>query len=364
MTYHPALDRTALGWLLGDGSGTRPRAMSPPEAAETCRFLRRNWRILPLTLPRLLEIPGAGDDETVAELADIAESVQAWARLQIRYTGVVATELDGAGVPYALLKASALRSFYPCPERRGAMDIDIAVPAAHLRAAEEVARAQGFLPAAYDRATGTFRLARPHERAIVEAQHYELAQLVRRQRVELPAATHQAVVRTMRHMQWHPPSWHLTADGELACYLALDVHHGLSPEIPVTELVAGAQPGPPGPGQVRLPPTAWLALHLIYKIYWEGVHSYRKGGYQYADLIRILPHLDATAARELTGLLRRYHLVAAGYYVLRRLVGEFGLSVDAELEAFLEEAAVPPIGADPLEANDLGDMWPKLWGLR
>jgi hypothetical protein len=30
----------------------------------------------------------------------------------------------------------------------------------------------------------------------------------------------------------------------------------------------------------------------------------------------------------------------------------------------LIKCVVPPPGADPIGCNDLGDMWPKLWGAR
>jgi hypothetical protein len=108
----------------------------------------------------------------------------------------------------------------------------------------------------------------------------------------------------------------------------------------------------------------WAAFHLIFKIYWEGVHNYRKGAYQFADLVRLSPKLQGREVSRLADLLEQYGLEAAGFYVLRRLEPTFGATVSPELRALIDRLAVPPADRFPEEVNDLGDMWPKIWGVR
>jgi hypothetical protein len=103
---------------------------------------------------------------------------------------------------------------------------------------------------------------------------------------------------------------------------------------------------------------------LIYKIYWEGVHNYGKGAYQFADLVRLIPATTELTFARLVRILETHRLEAAGYFVLRRLKQNFGLVLQPEIETFLEHASHGPPDREPFQVNDLGDMWPKLWGAR
>jgi hypothetical protein len=115
---------------------------------------------------------------------------------------------------------------------------------------------------------------------------------------------------------------------------------------------------------VQVPPLEWTLFHLIYKIYWEGVHHYGKGAYQFADLARLVPSISESTFERLVQILAKCRLEVAGYFVLRRLSQNLGLSLQPEIERFLERTARPPLDRDPLQVNDLGDMWPKIWGAR
>ena len=44
--------------------------------------------------------------------------------------------------------------------------------------------------------------------------------------------------------------------------------------------------------------------------------------------------------------------------------GMSGADRIAEVQAFIDSAWQAPAGQDPMKLNDLGDMWPKLWGHR
>lgn len=353
--------RTA--WLLGTGKPPRgPRDSA--EFAEACAFALSAWQVLPAVGPRLLAWGGRkqASEPAAQRVRDRMVSLDVLGRVQLRVCARLIETFQRRDIPYAMLKGSAVRfAAYPDPKLRVGKDFDVAVPASFLRRAEAATHDCGFIAAQWDPATKRFHLADPVLRARVEAQHYELGFLVRRQVATGVTPSEEAAIRRDLDSQF---IWHLTDRGELACYLSVDLHHGLSLEVDVEPLVERSAPVSWNGLAVRLPPPEWILFHVIYKIYWEGVHHYRKGAYQFADLVRLIPATSEATFARLLEILREYRLEAAGYFVLRRLRLNFGLSLRPEVEAFLERAAHPPPELEPLQVNDLGDMWPKLWGAR
>ncbi len=143
----------------------------------------------------------------------------------------------------------------------------------------------------------------------------------------------------------------------------IDIHHKLSLDIGLDDLLGNARTIERGGERLSVPDFAWFAAHLIFKLYWEGVHNYGKGLYQYADLVRLVPCLDEPTFGRLTGILDSYNLVAGAYHVFSHLP-DFGVLVPPHIRSFVDDAREPPKGTDPIEINDLGDAWPKLWGRR
>lgn len=354
------------GWLGGPQGP--PTEVRQDHLAEICELAATScWQVLPAIAHRLEtwgspEILGAS---AVQRLQERAMAIRVFAKLQLNLCLRLISSLESRGIPYALLKASAVRVVaYSTPEERCGYDIDFAVPKSALAEAREVAFDLGFLPARWNPSTRRFYQAELDLHHVVEAGHYELGLLVRRQRLRGLQPEVEAVIRREIEETPHHHLWHLTETDEIACYASLDVHHGLTHEVAVEDLVRSAERRLLHGLPVRVPQTSWLAFHLIFKLYWEGVHHYRKGIYQYADLVRLLPCMDAAQTQLLFEILRRFRLEAAGYYVLRRLESDFGLVPSEQLRTFLEEAAQAPDQGDPTSWNDLGDMWPKLWGFR
>ncbi len=356
-----ALDELGLCWLLGNAPvpmGTASRV----EFDAAFAFAVHAWQLSPTLVPRIVDWAGtAGEDQRIARLRALAMATSALGAVQMTLCRRVAADLEREDIPYCLLKGSAVRvTAYPNPADRCGLDVDIAVPTPYLAAAEQAIRDQGFVPASLLDGGRHFRLVDPEERAVVEAEHYELACLVRRQRLhDMPAAVRAAVEQSIEMVR----PWHHDGDS-LGCYVTLDVHHGLSLDIPVDEVVKGSRPASGPDGQLRVPSVGWMLFHLIFKIYWEGAHNYRKGAYQYADLIRVLELADDEAVGQVLDLLERYVLQAAGHYVLRRVPEEFRGRVPERLANFVRTARVAPDGVFPSDVNDVGDMWPKLWGHR
>lgn len=158
--------------------------------------------------------------------------------------------------------------------------------------------------------------------------------------------------------------WEGCEEGGLECFVTVDLHHGLSPEISADELVYSAIALESEGMHLQVPCPEWAVFLTVYKLYWESVQGYERGGYQYADLVRLLPKFPESAVAPLLGLFARYKLEVAAYYVLRRLPRNFGVPMPAGLYDFLIRLRTIGRHEDPQQCNDLGDAWPKLWGLR
>jgi putative nucleotidyltransferase-like protein len=344
-------------------------AVPPPASAEhvdaiACELLHA-WQVAPAVVPLFIDWiqPAHRDRPSVALLQARARAVAAFAELQNERIREVVGAFDAAGLPYALLKSAALRfQVYDHPAERCGEDFDLAVARRDLGAARRVLEGMGYEPAQWSEAALRYQQGDPAFRAFVEARHHELGFLIRRERVHgLAPHTRDAVFDQLALRPW---LWHLTPEGALATYLLVDVHHGLSLDIPADALLATRCAADLDGTPAWVPSPAWSAFFSIYKLYWEGVHHYREGVHHYADLARLMPRLTATDVVELAHIVETYNLRAAAYFVLRRLTPMFGVVLDPAVDALIDACAVPNVRTGALDQNDYGDVWPKLWGQR
>jgi hypothetical protein len=355
------LDEAGLCWLLTD----HPVPTTDPtldQFATAHQFTRAAWQLAPVLVPRICTwAERVAPAEDLAGLRALSTAVRTLGAVQLSLARRVTDSLTAAGVPHCLMKGSAVRIVgYDDPNSRCGLDVDLAVPAEYLEAAEHVIVDHGFLAGSLLEGGRHFRTVSEQERAEVEASHYELACLVRRQRIHgVRPDVRAAIENSMSVLRpWHQ------LDDDIACYVTLDVHHGICLDIAVDEMVSQARVVAVADGKVHVPTLPWMAFHVIFKLYWEGVHNYRKGAYQYADLIRLLARSTDEDDRQLVDLLERWSLDAAGHYTLRRLPTDFAVALSDPLARFVEQTRSAPVDCFPSDANDIGDMWPKLWGHR
>jgi hypothetical protein len=337
---------------------------SDKELKEACELALTEWQILPALAPRLLSYgKGCIAREPAAQrVLDRVISLDIFSRIQLRLLRRLVQRFQDEQIPHSMLKGTAVRFVaYSDPKLRVGKDFDIAVPPDHIRQAERIAQECGLLPAEWSEETKRFYVVNPFLRDQVERQHYELGFLVRRQVVGDLSDDEMAAIKRDLPTQI---MWHLTGAEELACYVSVDLHHGLSLEVGVEELVQKSATKLWNGCSISIPPIEWILYHLVYKIYWEGVHNYRKGLYQYADLIRLIEHVTREEFERFVLLLDRHNLRVGGYFVLRRLESEFRATIAPEIKEFLEDVAQAPPGRVPAQENDFGDMWFKLWGQR
>jgi hypothetical protein len=361
----PAAPPSRFVWLFAPTASPPAPPLSDDEVGAACEFAYENWRILPAILPRLEKWLDKYDAEPLLQpVRERAVAARALAELEAVCQDRLSQELWRRRVPHAFLKSSAIRWFaYADPHARCGWDIDVGVAEARLGDARDIAHHLGYIQAEGFVDPPWFRPANPERVAAVERDHYELGFLVRRVRMrDLMPAVEKAI---RAHVAaGGRTSWHLTSEGDVACYVTLDIHHGISPEISLDPILATSHTFGAGGLELRIPRPAWLLMHLVYKIYWEGVHDYATGGYQYADLCRLVPKIADEEVAFFRLIAARWHLEAAAHYVLRRLTPEFSLPLSGALQKLVNDTSIPNGELNPIEQNDLGDMWAKLWGTR
>ncbi|WP_380785929.1 nucleotidyltransferase family protein [Sphingomonas sp. R86521] len=342
-------------------AGQAPEGDGPDPAgsATLLALLLANWQVLPGLDPTLLETALVAEDHPRFARARLA--VTAFEQAQIVGCAGFLAALDTAGIRYALLKGAAAGCLlYPERHLRAAWDFDLGVGWDDLADAEALALDCGFHQAQRDPDRGQFVRADRELRAIVEESHFELGFLARRLLVtNLPDETRAAI----RDEPWTHQFWHDADTDAPWCYAVVDIHHKLSLDIELDGLLACSWQKLYPDHVIGLPDFAWFGAHLVFKLYWESVHAYGKGLYQYADLVRLVPMLDPITFLRLVSILREHNLTAAAYHVFKHLP-RFGIALPDHVAAFIAEARVPRAGTDPIDTNDLGDMWPKLWNRR
>jgi hypothetical protein len=336
---------------------------SPEDSSALLDQLLVSWQVLPSITETQMEgvLAPTLVPQDYFRLRHAWLAVTAFSRAQNVVGQQLLRALEKHGTKYCLLKGSATAFLlYPEPHMRTGWDLDIGVDPSNLRQVEVLARGVGYQAAQQDPKTNRFYHADPKFRATVEAAHYELGFLVRRLQVtNLPSE----ILEAIRMESWTWQYWFDIECGVPCCYASVDIHHALSLDIALDDLLAHARTLTINGLTLRVPDDAWLVAHLVFKIYWEGVHSYRKGLYGYADLVRLASRLDASTFERVVTILERYKLLAAGHYVLRRLP-LFGVSLPDHILSFIVETGLAPTATDPILINDLGDMWPKIWGKR
>lgn len=357
-----AADRLFMQLLAGRRLKSRAR-LDDDSSAALVEQLLNNWQILPGLAAEVVEkdlaaVLAPGDHSRIrnARLA-----VTAFERAQMVGCAPFLSALDEANIHYSLLKgAAAACLLYPERHMRAAWDFDLGVAWDDIPAAEALALSSGFHQAQRDAELGRFFRADRELRAIVEEAHFELGFLARRLLVtNLDAETRAAIAAEA----WTHQFWHDAGTDNPWCYAVVDIHHKLSLDIDLDGLLATAWRKSCSGSVLSVPDFAWFGAHLVFKLYWEGVHKYGKGFYQYADLLRLLPCLDAANFSRMVSILSEYHLVAGAYHVFKH-VPDFGVDLPPHVAEFVAEAQIPPPGTDPIDTNDLGDVWPKLWNRR
>jgi hypothetical protein len=353
------LDR--FSWLFARHVVPPACRVTSDEFEAASRVARSAPQAIALTGPRLLRWAGPelATGPVAQRIRDKVVAARALVALQSEQLRELHTVLTAAGIPYVILKGAAVRELaYPDPLVRSAADIDIGVAPDATRTAEAVAVAAGFHLAEWDPEAKAYRRANLLRRRLAEHHHYELGLMVRPVVVSGFDPESDTVLRRVARTKTGP--WHLLGDDRLACYVILDIHHGITGRIttaPILETRVEHRGLP-------VPSVPWCLFHAVSKIYWEGIKTYRHGLHQYADLLGLLDVGTEADVEAFLALVEAHELTVGAYYVLRRLESAFHWPIGPVLEKFVSAHAVADEGRSPVQVNDYGDMWPKLWGYR
>jgi hypothetical protein len=343
----PRASLAAVAWLLGtcDIAGQAPPTPCTHEMA--LALARRCWRNLPVLAPRMREWAGHG---LPAQLQDRLEAVTATSAIRDAWTAEFAKRMNRNNIPYAIIKGVACGVLaYVDTQERASFDLDVAVPRPFVRAAQRIAEDCGFQPAQWDQATGTFHYPNYLMRSLTEASHFELGYLVRRQFLCTPADPQ--FKRLVSQCTRDQISLHVTEQGDVACYIGIDIHHGLALDIAVDEFVATALSKQFNGTPVKVISVAGALFHAVLKIYIEG-SAWGEGLHHYTDCIRLLAQADDTVAEQFSVLLAKYNFHGEAYRVLCRIPTDFFVQLPPAFLKIVEESA--SAGAQR------PDMWEKL----
>lgn len=288
------------------------------------------------------------------------------AALQRRAATAVTTALGVAGVRHAFFKGYAYRvTFYRPGWVRVAGDLDVLVDRPAVEAARAALVRAGFVQASSSLDYQRFAPADPRQVATVEANHYELAQFVRRTRLT------------------DPPSWVLGADfvrrspypfelvdGDVLFHDVVDLHwtphFAFARERPLESVRPAAD--------VPVLGAAWSLFTSSFKLYFEAFDRPHYGLHHLIDLAALVESgLDAAEWRTVADLVSRYGMQAAAFWTLSyadRLARQGGVPPSL-LDAWSVTAPaiedLPP-GHLPHRTFhsqlDLGDFLPYLTGRR
>ncbi len=351
-------------WIFGEGPVPSGPA-SEKELHEACAFALKSWQVLPTTWCRLKEWAGhkLASSSITQAVRDRVISLEILSQIQEILLVRFISELDKHHIPYVLLKGNAAGVLvYPHVTSRCGVDLDMGVPKQYIYDAERIALDIGFVQSEWNAKIKRFTQSDMCRRIQVEASHYELGFLARDQKVnDLEEDVVLAIHRDLPHQE----PWHETENGDLACYVTLDLHHSLSLSCDLNGTFATSIQVERSGISYRTPSLPWVIFHITEKIYMEGVSTYRKGGHQFADLVRLVVKLNDYEAKLLVEIYSKYKMAIPAFYVLRRLLIEFELKLPNPLMELLEnQQNVPDRGVDAYQINDLGDPWSKIWGQR
>jgi hypothetical protein len=351
-------------WLLGVG-GVPSSNLTKEVLMEACEFALNSWQVLPSIWQRMQKWagPGIADLPVMAPVRNRLVSMQTMARIQHVLLERYVAELERRHIPYVLLKGDAARVLcYDHVYDRCGVDVDIGIPNQCIKEAELIAIDQGFVQAEWDARSKRFYPGSACRRAQVESRHYELGFLARDQVIrDLDEET----ISAIRHDLPYQEAWHEDDRKRLACYVTFDLHHGLTLDCNLDGALSTARMIVQDGVSFRVPSHPWILFHIIHKLYLEGVATYRTGGFQYADLVRLVAQLGKSEASRLVTILSKHTMEIPAFYVLRRLPSEFEIQLSPPLQELVSRhRRILDHDTDAYIANDFGDMWHKLWGYR
>lgn len=337
------------------------REMTDQEAESLADWIGRVWQVAPVAIPALLEQYGHQlKPETRQRLGAICAAATVQGRLSRTVAAEVVRAFADGGVVLVALKGTA-NGFvgYADPAYRTGADLDFCVRPDALEDAKAVLRTVGFWPGAYDPETQTFSPATVESRAKEEVDHYALGFWVKI--MDLGTVSPLAA-EGFRWMGDLLPFASEVDGSTVRTPVLVDIHHAIGSGISTSDILDRPVPHDWEGIQFLLPPLEWMAFHAMFKLYWEGAQSYRKGFQYLADFARIALQLNDDETDAFASLVEGHNLRRGAAYVLRRMPGFLDREFPDSFRRLLDQWKSLRPGETLTSSNDIGDFWPHMFG--
>lgn len=351
-----------FSWLLTPSGVPSHAIHSNEELKEACLFLDKCWRILPGIMPRFISWIDDKVDKS-SELLKIKQeaiALEKYGQLQNQLLCSLVERLNNDDLPYVLLKGSALRmSVYNNPVERIGGDIDIAISADHLDKCKSIVDKIGYKAVQWHPDERKFKKANPIIRKITESRHYELGFYVYSFLLDDILSDVESAIFSQIEKQ--PMMWFVDDNGKLGCHMRLDIHHGISHgrKMMADHIIEDFNVITVNNIKYSIPRPSWLLLHLIFKVYWEGLDS-KNVLHHYADICRLITQVSGSEYKHFSNLIAARNLEIETYFVVRRLQSNLKTELPQEFKVFLEDIS-SLLKENSKKRNGRKDMWIKLW---
>ncbi len=315
-----------------------------------------------MVFQRLEDLGWSGfvDPATAASWRADARHAELQCRLQQADARAISGALSGHGIRHAFVKGAGYRElFYRPAWIRLCGDSDLLVGRADLEAVRALMHGLGFDHAACTLDYQGFRPAHPGEIADTEAQHYELAQLVKSSRlVNAPDWLFEPA------FERRAPYTYERSAGGILFRSVVDVHwalhFSLQGERPLDSAVAA--PLADG-GTLPVLGAGWSLFVSAFKLYYEAFDRPGYGLHHLVDLAALLRQgLAPEEWGRVAGLTARHGYEAALFYTLSAAEALVGAAV-VPSDLMESWSRLPPGGTDTT-VRDFGDFVPAMLGRR
>ena len=270
--------------------------LTAEQAESVADWICTIWHVAPVSVPLFLEKFGEQiSAETVKRLRAIAAAAAQQGKAFRQVAAEVAQAFANRGIELVALKGTASGFLaFDNPEHRTGADLDFCVRPEALDDAKQVLRSIGFWPGDYDPEAQVFVPTDTTQREQREDGHYALGfwlKILDLGEVDAAAADGFSVADELLPFASQ-------VDGRrVKTPVLVDVHHSIGAGVSAADLMDRALPVVWNGTEIFLPPRDWAAFHAMFKLYWEGGQSYRKGFQYLADFARIMARHGRRRAR-------------------------------------------------------------------
>ncbi len=347
---------TSRPYLSGSEEASLERLLSLPLQWEYVLWRGEFFRTLPLIWYHLgrLHLQQKVPSDVQNYLAAWSELSQIRSQLLFRELMTISAAFDAEGLPYFLLKGTAVVPlFYPDPFIRPMLDLDIMIQPQDALAARQVMLDLGYLHAVWNPDNNVVTPVPPRDIAEYQSDHYELPIFMRT--VSAPVSIPAELV---------PRSWRRK---HLKCYIGpnqigsfpvfVDLHLNLSLDFDLADVWAGVSREPIFGHALPVQSPTGMIWFLAARLYHEAFQFNTFKLSMFGDLHTILHQRGQAIEWDcIIAVAEKYGMQPSLFYVLAQLKQITGVAVPTSV---LDRLRPDQLGVP--RSHDWGDLIPRLF---